>query len=73
MTDEEYRECMDKLITSGRAWDAMYELQGYARNYISNMEMAFREEKAERNAVIKICDSNQSNKQKVEIIRTLMG
>lgn len=73
MTDKEYQECMGKLITSGRAWDAMYELQDYARNYISNMEMAFREEKAERNAVIKICDSNESNKHKVEIIRTLMG
>ena len=43
MSDKEYRECLEKLIEGGRAWDAMYELQGYARNYINNMEMAIRE------------------------------
>ena len=73
MNDKEYRDCLSKLIEGGRAWVAMYELQGYARNYINNMEMAIREERAERNTVIKICDSNGSNKHKVEIIRTLMG
>ena len=73
MDDEEYRECIEKLIEGGRLWDAMYELQIYARNYINNMEMAVREVKAERNAVIKICDSKESNKQTVETIRSLMG
>lgn len=73
MSDEEYRECIEKLIEGGRLWDAMYELQGYARNYINNMEIAIREEKAERNTVLKICDSKESNKQKVETIKTLMG
>lgn len=73
MNDEEYRECIEKLIKSGRAWDAMYELQDYAMNYINNMEMAIRKGRAERNTVIKICDSKESNKQKVETIRTLMG
>ena len=72
MNDKEYRECLSKLIEGGRAWEAMYELQGYAKNYINNMEMAIREVKAERNAVIKICDSKESNKHKVETIRSLM-
>lgn len=34
MTDEEYRECIEKLIKGGRQWDAMYELQCYARRHI---------------------------------------
>ena len=73
MSDKEYRECIEKLIEGGRAWAAMYELQGYARNYINNMEMAIREGRAERKTVIKICDSKESNRQKLEAIRTLMG
>ena len=73
MSDEEYRDIMEKLIESGRAFDAMYELQGYVKNFIDNMNVMIREVKAERNAVVKICDSKEPNKHKIEAIRALMG
>lgn len=72
MSDDEYRDIMEKLIESGRAFDAMYELQGYVKNFINNMDVMIREVKAERNAVVMICDSKESNKHKIDAIRELM-
>ena len=72
MSDDEYRDIIEKLIESGRAFDAMYELQGYVKNFIDNMNVMIREVKAERNAVIKICDSKESNKHKIDAIRALI-
>ena len=72
MSDDEYRDIIEKLIESGRAFDAMYELQGYVKNFIDNMDVMIREVKAERNAVVKICDSKEPNKHKIDAIRALM-
>ena len=72
MSDDEYRDIIEKLIEGGRVFDAMYELQDCVKNFIDNMNVVMKEIKAERNAVVKICDSKESNKHKIDAIRALM-
>lgn len=72
MSDEEYRECIEKLVEGGRQWEAMYELQGRAMLHISCIDFAISEAEAERNAITKVCDSDSSAVQKVYAIKALV-
>ena len=72
MSDEEYRECIGKLIEGGRQWEALRELQEWAIRHISRTDFAIREAEAERRTITKICNSDLSTIAKVLTIKEFL-
>lgn len=69
MDDFEYKEALTKCIAS-RKWQVVVDAVVLLNNMNCNFEALLREVKAERQAIIKMLQSDASNKQKLDFVKS---
>ena len=72
MSKDEYRTALQEIILAGLGFDAIRDLAEMLANYDANMLSVMKEMKAEKKAIMKICEGNASSKEKVQTILTMM-
>ena len=72
MSKDEYRAALLDIVISGFGFDAIRDLAEMLANYDANMLSVMKEMKAEKKAIMKICEGNTSSKEKVRTILTMM-
>ena len=72
MSKDEYRTALQEIILAGLGFDAIRDLAEMLANYDANMLSVMKEMKAEKKAIMKICEGNTSSKEKVQTILTMM-
>ena len=73
MTDEEYSKAIYSIVSSGRGYKAIADLIGSLAILNDNTITAMKEMKSEQRAIKKICESDSTNKEKVQTILTMMS
>ena len=71
MTSKEYSEAIYAIVSSGRGYKAIADINGYLENMSHNTNLVIKELRAERKAVRKICESTVSNREKVAMFLLL--
>ena len=72
MSKDEYRAALLDIVISGLGFDAIRDLAEMLANYDANMLSVMKEMKAEKKAIMKICEGDASHKEKVRTILTMM-
>ena len=72
MDDVEYSNVIRAIINDGRTAEAMSDLSHVMGRHTENLENIINEVRAERKEIKCLCDSEQSDKEKVEAIRSLL-
>jgi len=72
MSKNDYRTALQEIILAGLGFDAIRDLAEMLANYDANMLLVMKELKAEKRAIMKICEGNTSSKEKVQTILTMM-
>lgn len=69
MTESEYQEALMKCVTF-KKWRVLTDAVDLLNNMSYNLEAILREVKAERQAIIKMLQSDASNKKKLDFIKS---
>ena len=69
MTEAEYKEKLIECV-SYKKWQVVTDAVNLLTNIAYNYEAAMREVQAERQAIIKMLNSNVSNKQKLDFVKS---
>ena len=72
MTSEEYSNAIHDILISGRGYKAIADLISYLDNMNKNALAVMKEMNSERKAIKKICESDSSNKEKVQTVLAMM-
>ena len=72
MSKDEYHAALQDIVISGLGFDAIRDLVEMLANHDANMLSVMKEMKAEKKAIMKICEGNTSSKEKVQTILTMM-
>ena len=72
MSKDEYYNTLQEIVIAGLGFDAIRDLAEMLANYDANILSAMKEMKAEQKAIIKICEGNTSNKEKVQTIMAVV-
>lgn len=67
----EYENILLTLIKNEKGYDAIIDLTRMLSNYSHNTTLALKETVAEKRAILKILDSDTSNKNKLEVVRNM--
>lgn len=69
MTESEYQEALMKCIAF-KKWQVVADAVSFLNNMNYNLEAIIRELRAEQRAIVKMLQSDASNKQKLDFIKS---